>query len=268
LAGTAVIDTHVHVACGDTDRYPRSPRGVGSDWWRSGHDASALVAALDAAGVARAVVVQAVGPYGYDNRCAIDAVAARPDRLSLVVAVDPDSPDPAADLAHLAENAPLAGVRLFGVGGGEPAWLTDGRGGAVWDAAGALGITVVPVVFPRHLAAVRALAQPRPAVVVALDHAGFPDHPLDAAAPVLGLADLPAVHLKVSSHLLLEAADPAVELDRLVAAFGADRLCWGSDYPQTSPDYGVLLACGRDAAAGLSAADRDAFLAGTAARLF
>ena len=177
-----IVDTHVHVACLDTDRYPRSPRGVD--------------------------------------------------------------------------------------GGDEPAWLTDGRGAAVWDAAGALGITVVPVVFPRHLGAVRALAEPRPSVVVALDHAGFPDHPLDAGAPVLGLADLPAVHLKVSSHLLLEAPDPAAELGQLVAAFGAERLCWGSDYPQTSPDYGSLLACGQAAAAGLSAADREAFLAGTAARLF
>ena len=138
----------------------------------------------------------------------------------------------------------------------------------MWDAAGALGITVVPVVFPRHLGAVRALAEPRPSVVVALDHAGFPDHPLDAGAPVLGLADLPAVHLKVSSHLLLEAADPAAELRQLVAAFGADRLCWGSDYPQTSPDYGGLLALGQVAAAGLSATDGEAFLAGTAARLF
>ena len=263
-----IVDTHVHVACLDTDRYPRSPRGVGSDWWRSGHDAASLVAALDAAGVARAVVVQAVGPYGYDNRCAVNAVAAHPDRLSLVVAVDPESADPAADLGRLARDAPLAGVRLFGVGGDEPAWLTDGRGGAVWDAAGALGITVVPVVFPRHLGAVRALAEPRPSVVVALDHAGFPDHPLDAGAPVLGLADLPAVHLKVSSHLLLEAADPAAELRQLVAAFGADRLCWGSDYPQTSPDYGGLLALGQVAAAGLSATDGEAFLAGTAARLF
>ena len=263
-----IIDTHVHVACADTDRYPRSPRGVGSDWWKSGHDAGSLVAALDGAGVERAVVVQAVGPYGYDCRCAIDAVALHPDRLSLVVAVDPDSPDPAADLARLARDAPVAGVRLFCIGGEEPAWLTDGRADAVWDAAGELRVTVVPVVFPRHLAAVRALSERRPSAVVALDHAGFPDLPLRPDAPVLGLADLPSMHLKVSSHLLLEAADPGAELGRLVAAFGVDRLCWGSDYPQTSPDYGALLAAGRQAAAGLDAAEQEAFLGATAARLF
>ncbi len=263
-----IVDTHVHVACADTPRYPRSPRGVGSDWWRSGHDVDALVGALDAAEVDRAVVVQAVGPYGYDCRCAVDAVAAHPDRCALVVAVDPDSPDPAAELEALARQAPVAGVRLFCIGEDEPAWLTDGRGGAVWDAAGALGITVVPVVFPRHLAVVRDLAAARPSVVVALDHAGFPDLPLASNAPVLGLADLPAMHLKVSSHLLMTAADPGGLLSRFVAAFGAGRLCWGSDYPQTSPVYGDLLALGRRAADALSAADRSAFLGGTATRLF
>ena len=105
-------------------------------------------------------------------------------------------------------------------------------------------------------------------VAVALDHAGFPDLPLTDDARVLGLAEIPDVHLKVSSHLLEAAPDPGAVLSRLADAFGAGRLCWGSDYPQTSTDYGALLRLGREAAAAFPHADREAFLSGTATRLF
>ncbi len=262
-----IVDTHVHVACVDTVRYPRSPRGVGSDWWRSGdRGGAALVATIARAGVDRAVVVQAVGPYGYDCRCATDAARVDPDRLALVVAVDPESPAPGDDLRAVARIAPVAGVRVFSVGGAPQAWLTDGRAASVWEAAGDLGITVVPTVMPPSLAAVGALVAANPDVAVALDHAGFPELPLTDDSPVLALAESRAVHLKVSSHLLEAAPDPAALVGRLAAAFG-ERLCWGSDYPQTSLDYPALLGLGRAAAARLTPAERDAFLGGTAVRL-
>jgi predicted TIM-barrel fold metal-dependent hydrolase len=263
-----IVDTHTHVNCTDQARYPRAPQGVGSDWWRDDdHGAGTLLPAMDAAGVDHAVVVQAVGPYGYDCRCAIDEAARAPGRLALVVAIDPAVPEPGRRLRELAEQAPLAGVRLFGLGTGT-GWLSDGTGAEVWEAAGSLGLTVVPVVMPLHVAAVGALAAAHRGVVVAMDHAGFPDLPLTDDAPVLGLAGLPDVHLKVSSHLLEAAAEPGALLARLAEAFGAGRLCWGSDYPQTSTDYGALVRLGRDAAAALPPADRDAFLSGTATRLF
>ena len=264
-----IVDTHTHVNCTDTAHYPRSPRGVGSDWWRTAdHGAGTLLAAMDAAGVDRAVVVQAVGPYGYDCTCAIDEAARAPGRLSLVVAVDPAAPSPGSVLREVAAQAPLAGVRLFGLGDDGAKWLEDGRGAEVWEAAGSLGLTVVPVVMPPLVGAVAVLAAAHPGVVVAMDHAGFPDLPLTDDAPVFGLVELPDVHLKVSSHLLEAAPDPHAVLARLVAAFGADRLCWGSDYPQTSTDYDALVQLGVDAAAPLPAPQREAFLSGTALRLF
>jgi len=263
-----IVDTHVHVACADIGRYPRAPRGVGSDWWRSGdHGGDALVATIARAGVDRAVVVQAVGPYGYDCRCATDAARADPDHLALVVAVDPDAPAPGEDLRAVARIAPVAGVRVFGVGGAPQAWLTDGRAASHTEAAGDLGVTVVPTVMPPSLAAIATLVGANPDVAVALDHAGFPDLPLTDDSPVLALAELRAVHLKVSSHLLEAAPDPVALVGRLGAAFGADRLSWGSDYPQTSLDYAALLGLGRAAAACLTPAERDAFLGGTAVRL-
>jgi L-fuconolactonase len=273
-----VVDSHAHVASPDTDRYPLAPRGLGRIWWTGGdHSAPALVAAMDRAGVDRAVVVQAVGPYGYDCRYAIDATAAFPERLALVGAIDMAGPDPLADLADLASVAPLRGVRLFGVDGNPPTWLADGRAASVWRLAGELGCSLVATLFARDLPGLRALVEAWPAVPVAVDHAGFPDlaggPPYPGLAPLLDLADLAAVHVKVSSHLLLDAqaggGDPADLVDRLAGAFGAERLAWGSDHPQTAGlTYPEMLDLARHAVRRLAPADAHAVLGETATRLW
>ncbi len=264
-----IVDAHVHVACPDAARYPRNLTGVGSEWWRAGGGPDALEAVLDAHGVARAVVVQAVGLYGYDCRCAADVVAGRPDRFALVVAVDMHGPDPAAALSDLLPLAP-AGVRVFGVAGDSTAWLTDGRAAAVWDAAAEAGVTVVPTLYARDLHHLRALVDARPAVPVALDHCGFPDLGGPGAEDeLLSLRDLPPLHVKVTSHNLEAADDPAAFVERLVAAFGPDRVCWGSDHPQhqTLP-YPTMLQLARRAASQLPPEHRHAFFAGNSLRLW
>ena len=199
---------------------------------------------MDRAGVERAVVVQAVGPHGFDNTYAAAAVAAHPGRLAFGAAVEPGEPAPPG----------CAGVRLFGVAG-DDAWLDDGRGAATWPTAPTIVVTLFRDALPR----LRRLVEAHPGVPVAIDHCGFPDGDL---GPVLALADLPPVHLKVSSHVLAPEPDPAAFVARLTEAYGPDRLCWGSDHPQHGGDYGELVALGR------RACDDEAFLGGTAQRLW
>jgi L-fuconolactonase len=270
-----IVDSHVHVASADTERYPTSPTGVGSDWWQGGAaGVEALLDAMNRARVDRAVVVQAVGAYGHDCRYAVDAVATAPERLALVGSVDLDQPD-ATDALRALATAGATGVRLFGVRD-EPAWLTDGRATIVWQAAAELGLTVVPTLFDHHLPVLRPLLEAHPQVPVALDHCGFPDlaggPPYAAAASLWALADLPSLHLKVSTHVLHQlepGGDPADFVDALAAAFGAHRLCWGSDHPQTRDlDYVAMVALGAHAGRRLDDAGRVAFLAGTADRLW
>ena len=56
---------------------------------------------------------------------------------------------------------------------------------------------------------------------------------------------------------------------RLVDAFGAERLVWGSDFCQTHDrPYEGLVRAGIDAFAGLRGAQQDACLGGTALRLW
>lgn len=260
-----IVDGHTHVLSGDTERYPL--RADLRHWFHGAGDVTSLLAAMDGTGVDAAVLVQFVGGYGYDCSYAADALAAAPDRLALVGAVDMLGDDPAADLRHLVARAPVRAVRLFGVGAEAPVWLSDGRAAAVWEAATATGIGIVATLWGHDLGALRPLVDAHPAVPVAVDHCGFVDLTTDPA-PLFDLADLPAIHVKVSSHVLRPLADPAAAVADLADRFGADRLAWGSDYPQSEGRYDDLVDLARRAASPLGIGARSDFLAGTARRLW
>ena len=274
-----VVDAHVHVASADRARYPLAPSGVGSAWFGADDVGTPdLLRSMDGAGVARAVVVQAVGAYGYDCAYAIDSVRGCPDRLALVGSVDMDAARPDLALVELAEASGelLRSVRVFGVHGHDPLWLSDGRAADVWAVAAELGLSVVPVLFPGALDRLGEVVAGCPGVPVALDHCGFVDFaggdPFPAAEPLFALAALPAVRVKVSTHVLEHAeraGDPADLVDRLAATFGADRMTWGSDHPQTTGStYREMLAMGTRAARRLSPSERARFLGGTANALW
>src|SRR5262252_3821955 len=99
---SAVIDTHAHVVAADTRRYPRAPLGGKQSDWSRERPASAerMLAAMDEAGVARTVLVQASTCYGHDNSCLADAVAAHPGRFAGVFSVDVFAPDAAERVRH------------------------------------------------------------------------------------------------------------------------------------------------------------------------
>jgi predicted TIM-barrel fold metal-dependent hydrolase len=267
------------VVAPDTERYPLRPSGVGSQWFRE-HPVSAEEYAARArdAGVARAVLVQAHGAYGADNRYVVDAVATAPDRFVSVGIVDPADPDPAATLGALARQPGVAGVRLFGIGAAPPTWFDDVTGVTLWATAVDLDLRIVATLLTPELPRLVRMVGHFPDAPVVLDHCGFPDldggPPYRAAGPLFALADLPSVQLKVTSHLLEDAdqrsaGGAAALVDRLVATFGPERLVWGSDYPQTHDrSYAQLVELGQVAGANLPPADRDAFLGGNALRLW
>ncbi|MCB0954201.1 MAG: amidohydrolase [Microthrixaceae bacterium] len=262
MATEILVDSHVHVAGTDEVRYPRNPTGAGSDWWRRECGVENLRQEMDSVGVQRAVVVQAVGVYGYDCTYAAEVVAADPERLSLVVAIDMAGPDPLRALSELLAGSPVAGVRLFGVGASGSEWLTNGRGDEVWRRAAEDGFVIVPTIFPAGLVALRALMEEHPEVTVALDHCAFPDlGGPGARTDLLEMADLPGLHLKVTSHNLDRDDDPAEFVDLLAAAYGSERLCWGSDHPQhQSMTYPEMVDLARRSAANLPPDERASFL--------
>ena len=90
-----IIDTHCHVIATDTKKYPLKPLfGKQSDW-SAEHplDYPDMVAADQAAGVDKAVLVQASSAYAFDNSYVSDSVAAHPERFTGVFSdvVAPDA---------------------------------------------------------------------------------------------------------------------------------------------------------------------------------
>jgi L-fuconolactonase len=272
----SVIDAHLHVVSSATDRFPQQPSGFGRDWW-TGRDVGVeqIGRDLDATGVDRGVIVQAVGPYRNDNTYARAAVASDPSRFALVAAIDAGGADPGTELAAVVDAGPVAAVRVFAAAG-DATWLDDERGRAIWEVAAGTGTPLVAALFPDHLEALAMLVDGQPGVTVALDHLAFPDltggPPYANAAPLLALSALAAVHLKVTTISLVSArtnGGTRALVGHLVARFGADRVAWGSDHPQSYElPYPRMVALAKDACVGLEPDARDAVLGGTAARLW
>ena len=124
-ASIPIVDTHVHVVSAELHQYPRStaPTVSGSIplWWEAAHPVEVLLGEMNGAQVDHAVVVQAFGPYGFDNRCAVDSTDSAPARFASVVAVDPASPGAAQELTGLVSTRRAAGLRLPLRPGIEPA---------------------------------------------------------------------------------------------------------------------------------------------------
>ena len=258
-----IVDTHVHVVADDLRDYPLSPLPLSGPWYREAPcSAERLVERMDEAGVARAVLVQPVGAYSYDNRYAADSAARFPERFTAVCCVDPNGPDPARELTHWVRERGVRGVRLFALSRG-PSWLAEPRTLPLVERAAELGAHVVVTIFAHQIPELRSLLRRFPELPVSLDHCGFPElvrEPWDEAASLFALAELPNLHCKVTTHVLDRAAregDPKRFVRALVDRFGAQRVMWGSDFSQTHDrPYAELVRSGCNAFAELSAEDR------------
>ena len=220
------VDSHVHIASRDEVRYPRQIRGVGSRWWDDPVDAHDLIEAMDANGIARSVVAQAVGVYGFDNSYLLDACAAHPDRLAPLPAADSD-----AQVREMTARVDVVGIRCFLVGG-IPVEVVRS---ALEHAR-----TVVLTGWLHQLVPLLELVGGFPFVPVIIDHCGLPDwSSADDWDALRRLAQLAHVSVKFTGHLLHGSPDAKVSFDRLTSLFGTSRIIAGSDFPQASRNYAV-----------------------------
>jgi predicted TIM-barrel fold metal-dependent hydrolase len=134
-------------------------------------------------------------------------------------------------------------------------------------------------VFAGQLAGACALADACPDTTLVLQHAGMLEDASDEGRAawrdaMADLAERPNVTAKLSGFgTFIHRCDPAHIawlIEETVALFAADRCLWGSNFPieKLWTDYATLLAAHRDAAAGLSAAQRSAIFNDTACRVY
>jgi predicted TIM-barrel fold metal-dependent hydrolase len=199
-----IIDTHCHVISGDESRYPRAPLGGKQSAWAQSRPLTAeqMVVAMDEAGIARAVLVQATTAYGYDNAYVLDCARRYPDRLIAVGTFDPLAPGAAARLTAALESG-LAGVRLFTAGStlsGQGAWFADSAMDPFWEAARETTICLqLRLDAASH--ELDSVLERFPAVRVLLDHCGYPDIAASPAAAEQSLPELVELAESVLSRL-------------------------------------------------------------------
>ena len=272
-----IIDTHTHIVSSDHDRYPLNPRNLSGEWYKkSPHTDVEFLACMDATGVSKAVLVQPIGAYTYDNSYTADSAAKTPERFASACCIDMEADNPLGMLEHWAVKRKMQGIRLFALSARGDSWLDDERTYPVWERAAELGVHVIVTIFGHQLPQLRRVLERFPTTRVSLDHCGFPaldGPPFDAASPLFELATLGNLYCKVSSIVIDAAsqddAEPSQFIQKLVSEFGADHVMWGSDFCQTHDrTYVELVALAKDAFSCLSSEDQTWCFAGTAKSLW
>lgn len=279
-ASLQIIDSHTHVISSDTDRYPFAPvGGHQSDWSKARPvDHDGLIAAMDAAGIAQAVVVQASTVYGHDASYVVEAIKAHPSRFVGVFSIDAMADDAVEQMKRWLGDG-LVGMRLFTTGTtmpGQAHWLADPKCYPAWEYAQDNGVSVCLQMTMDGIVMLRTLLERFPRVNVLLDHLARPDlskgAPYTYVTPLFDLAQFPGVHLKLTNRTITAAAQGDSTLEAFIPyvlkAFGAERVLWGSNFPAAEGALPDLLAEAKTGLAALSEADRAMIFAGAAARLY
>ena len=259
-----IVDSHCHAALG---------------WYEP---VEALLHQMDRHGVEHAVLIQINGQTNNDYQT--ECVRRYPDRLSSVVIVDTDRPEAVRELERLAAEG-ARGVRL------RPGVRSPGDDPlAIWRAAERLGLAVSCGGSAADFAApaFAALVEAVPSLPIVIEHLGSLNRPTGDAGEeerlrqVFGLSRFPNVLMKI--HGLGEFSQRAMPvkepfpfeepipplLELAYAAFGPDRLMWGSDFPPVSgrEGYGNALRLTLAQFAARPEAEREQIFGGVARTIF
>jgi L-fuconolactonase len=275
-----LIDTHTHVIATDTTKYPLVPMFGRQSTWSAEHplDYPDLVKANDAAGVDKAVLVQASSAYAFDNTYVAEAVAAQPKRYTGVFSVDVVAPDAVDKMKHWIGRG-LTGMRIFTAGttqATQTTFFAEEAAFPAWQYANDTGLSVCMQMRLEGLPLLETLLKRFPKAPVILDHfarAEAADGPPYAGADKLwALSKYPSVHLKVTHRPIEQSmkgkATPQSFLGKAAQEFGANRILWGSNFPAAPEELPELIAMARNALSFLPQQDQDWIFFKTAQTLY
>jgi len=289
-AGAGIVDAHQHVW--DLTARPQPWLELaGNEPLLRNYSEADLRPLAAAAGVTATVVVQTVTDP--DETPELLALAAASDLIAGVVGwADLESAGLADALAALSEQPGghlLRGIRHPILIEEDPDWLRRPAVLAGLAAVGAAGLRYDLLLPPDILPAAAEAGAACPGLMFVLDHLG---NPSVGARPdelwmtdIRRLAALPNTVCKLSGILgepPPAGAGPAGRdrrdgvahlvpyYETVLAAFGPDRLMFGSDWPvcTLSASYADVVAAAEALTAGLSPIERAAVLGGTARRVY
>jgi L-fuconolactonase len=196
---------------------------------------------MDAVGVDGAILVNSARHYGIDNRYALESASRHPERFRVVIRVDPEAPDVAEQIAAARADPRIVGARLLTMIEPDRVRFREGRFDPVFAAAQAsdLPLCLYPTgTLPLVDDAARRFADLR----IVVDHLGLAQRPFaplhsdlfERLPELLALARHPNVAVKLSGIPALSwdafpYAGVWPHVQRVLDAFGVERVMWGSD---------------------------------------
>lgn len=195
-----------------------------------------------AQGIQGGVLVQAA-PTAAETQFLLAQARAHPEVLGVVGWLDMLAPDAVAQVAQLAREPLLKGLRPMLQDLPDPDWILQPAITPVLQAMAQWGLVFDALITPAHLSGIATVIERHPDLTVVIDHGAKPTMApgvtADWARAMDALArttDPARVVCKMSG--LWTQAEPASDGDvvrpwcaSLLQSFGPHRLLWGSDWP-------------------------------------
>ncbi|MBI1280678.1 MAG: amidohydrolase family protein [Anaerolineaceae bacterium] len=275
-----IIDSHCHA----WTRWPYQPP-VPDDEHRA--KIEQLINEMDLNGIDQAAVVCAQIDHNPENNTYIaEQVTRFPTRLHQIADLDSEwaptyhTAGSANRLKQMLDQWPLKGFTHYLKPQDNGAWLYSDEGQKVFQVAAEHTLFASISCEPQHQPAIRKIAEMFPSVPVLCHHMGWikaaEPAPKEGLNQVLESAKIPNIYIKLSGFAYATRINwdyPYEDTHDIVRAeyehFGAERMCWGSDYPVVRfyMTYKQALEAFRYHCTFISDADKEQILGGTLAKL-
>lgn len=237
---------------------------------------------LSAAGFRETIVVQAA-PTVAETGFLLEIAETCHFVAGVVGWVDMEAENAAEVIALLAENPLLRGIRPMIQDIPDPDWMLKPELAHSFDAIATSGLAFDALVKPEHLDNLAFLCNRHPDLRVVVDHGAKPDiahwkvggEEFGQWADGIEKVAATGANCKMSGLMTEAAAGCSTEdlqpyTDVLLAAFGSDRMLFGSDWPvvQLASSYARWWSMVLVLLSGLSEKEQIAVLGGNAARFY
>lgn len=266
-----LIDPHTHVWT-QNPKYPWAKENANPP--ATEKNAEMLLELMRQHGVSHTVLVQYIG-YRWDNSYTLDCMRKYPREFRGVARVNPA--DPASpEHTHRLKEQGFHGIRLSPATDASGDWYRGPLMAPLWKSALDTKMPMQILAGPGRMPDTGVWAEKFPDLTVVVDH--MADTPVDQPRELdklIALARYPKVFVKISHSWSLSKEaypwrDTFAHVKRLYAAFGPQRLMWGTDWPvcESKGSYGQSLSVVRDEMKFLNDEDRSWILSKTVERIW
>jgi len=205
-------------------------------------------------------------------------VAAVPARFTGVYSIDVLAPDAVKTFDYWLGRG-CSGMRLFTTGSTLPnqaTFFADPKSYPFWEHAAAKNIPVCMQMKQEGIPLLRQIMDKFPKVTILLDHLSrtpFEDGPPYAgAADFLALAKYKQVYLKITPINVTPKTwgkgTPETFFGKVIDAFGAERIGWGSNFPNSIGTMKEILTAAQKAFSFAKSSDQDWIFGKTALSIY